>query len=185
MFPPAEMQCDESGMTESKDAISQIIADEIACGIASDRIVLGGFSQGCAMTYLAGLTFEQRLGGLICLSGRLPIPEKWESVRIILLLIDAPILIYLEQGNWKVSEHAKMMPIFWGHGGSDREETFTLGLEAKEMLVSQFGFREVTDASPLGIYSWSDDKMGHTISREEQESMGRWLNSNLPEKEVG
>lgn len=34
------------------------------------------------MTYLAGLTFEQKLGGLVLLSGRLPLQEQFKSVRL-------------------------------------------------------------------------------------------------------
>ncbi|MEO7558211.1 MAG: carboxylesterase, partial [Gammaproteobacteria bacterium] len=41
---------DEAGLRTSQTAIEQLIAQEKSRGIASDRIVLAGFSQGCAMT---------------------------------------------------------------------------------------------------------------------------------------
>src|SRR5688500_6435963 len=45
---------DEAGLRRSQAAVDALIAAERARGIAADRIVLAGFSQGCAMTLLAG-----------------------------------------------------------------------------------------------------------------------------------
>jgi lysophospholipase I len=72
---------DEEGMLESSDKIKALIAEEIASGMPPDRIVLGGFSQGGAMTLLTGMTTEMKLAGLIVMSGRLPIREKIKAVR--------------------------------------------------------------------------------------------------------
>jgi predicted esterase len=60
--------------------ISKIIHTEIENDVPSERIILGGFSQGCSMTYLVGLTSEKKLGGLAFLSGRLPCQDEFESV---------------------------------------------------------------------------------------------------------
>ena len=40
---------------------------------APDRIVLAGFSQGCAMALQTGLRHPQKLAGLLCLSGYVPL----------------------------------------------------------------------------------------------------------------
>jgi phospholipase/carboxylesterase len=64
---------DESGLRESQKAIEALIARENARGIASSRIILAGFSQGCAMTFMTGLRLDQRLAGLVALSGYLPL----------------------------------------------------------------------------------------------------------------
>jgi phospholipase/carboxylesterase len=70
---------DEQGLRESQAAIEALIARENARGIPSENIVLAGFSQGCAMTLQTGLRLEQKLAGLIGLSGYLPLADKLEN----------------------------------------------------------------------------------------------------------
>ncbi|KAJ1927906.1 hypothetical protein EC988_010201, partial [Linderina pennispora] len=67
---------DEAGMRESMIKVNKIISDEVAAGISPERIVLGGFSQGGAMTLFTGLQSELKLGGLIVLSAYLPIRDR-------------------------------------------------------------------------------------------------------------
>lgn len=64
---------DEAGLRASQKAVEALIAREKARGIAADRIVLAGFSQGCAMALQTGLRYPQKLGGLLCLSGYVPL----------------------------------------------------------------------------------------------------------------
>jgi len=54
---------DEAGLRRSQAAIEALIAREVERGIPAERIVLMGFSQGCAMTLMTGLRHKQRLGG--------------------------------------------------------------------------------------------------------------------------
>ena len=67
---------DESGLRNSQAAIEVLIANEKARGIPANRIVLAGFSQGCAMTLQTGLRHAEPLAGLMCLSGYLPLAAK-------------------------------------------------------------------------------------------------------------
>ena len=46
---------DEAGLRASQALVEALIAREVQRGIASSRIVVGGFSQGCAMALLTGL----------------------------------------------------------------------------------------------------------------------------------
>lgn len=71
---------DEEGMLKSSALISRIIADEVTSGTPSSRIILGGFSQGGAMSLLVGLTGEHRLAGLAVLSGWLPLKSRFKNV---------------------------------------------------------------------------------------------------------
>jgi phospholipase/carboxylesterase len=64
---------DETGIRISEQAIQALIARENARGIPSSRIVLAGFSQGCAMTLHTGIRFKEKLAGLMGLSGYLPL----------------------------------------------------------------------------------------------------------------
>ena len=67
---------DEAGLRESQALVEELIASETARGIKASRIVLAGFSQGCAMTFMAGLRHKERLGGLLGMSGYLPLADK-------------------------------------------------------------------------------------------------------------
>ncbi len=64
---------DEAGLRASQAEIEALIAREAARGIPASRIVLMGFSQGCAMTLMTGLRHPERLAGLVALSGYLPL----------------------------------------------------------------------------------------------------------------
>lgn len=64
---------DEAGLRTSLAAVDALIENEKARGIRADRIVLAGFSQGCAMALLTGLRHRERLGGIVGLSGYLPL----------------------------------------------------------------------------------------------------------------
>ena len=72
---------DEAGLRHSQLAIDALIEREKSRGIASHRIVLAGFSQGCAMTLMTGLRHRDRLAGLLCMSGYLPLADKTAAER--------------------------------------------------------------------------------------------------------
>jgi phospholipase/carboxylesterase len=72
---------DETGLRASENAIRELITEQNRQGIASENIVLAGFSQGCAMTLQTGLRLEQRLAGMVCLSGYLPLADKVDAER--------------------------------------------------------------------------------------------------------
>jgi phospholipase/carboxylesterase len=64
---------DEAGLRASLADVDVLLSREEARGIASERIVLAGFSQGCAMALLTGLRHGKRLAGIAGLSGYLPL----------------------------------------------------------------------------------------------------------------
>ena len=64
---------DAAGLRESQGLVDTLIAGEVARGIPASRIVLAGFSQGCAMTFMTGLRHRERLAGLLGMSGYLPL----------------------------------------------------------------------------------------------------------------
>jgi len=72
---------DEQGIRTSERAIHALIARENARGIPSERIVLAGFSQGCAMTLHTGLRSPAKLAGLMGLSGYLPLLDMADNER--------------------------------------------------------------------------------------------------------
>ena len=89
---------DEAGLRASHLDIEALIAAERARGVAASRIVLAGFSQGCAMTLLTGLRHNERLAGLVGLSGYLPLADTTAAER---------------------SAASVALPIFLAHGRGD------------------------------------------------------------------
>lgn len=67
-------------MLDTRSRLEGLIKAEVEEGVPQDRIVLGGFSQGGAMTLLTGLTIPAKLGGLAILSGWLPLRSKFKEV---------------------------------------------------------------------------------------------------------
>lgn len=72
---------DEAGLRLSQKNIEQLIAREIARGIPANRIILAGFSQGCAMALQVGLRYSEKLAGLLCLSGYVPLRDAVSNER--------------------------------------------------------------------------------------------------------
>lgn len=72
---------DEQGMRQTQAAINALIAHETSRGIPARRIVVAGFSQGCAMALLTGLRYPERLGGIMGLSGYLPLAHTLAAER--------------------------------------------------------------------------------------------------------
>lgn len=93
----------------------ELIQKEIDDGIPADRIVLGGFSQGGAMSMFAGLTSKVRLGGIVALSSYLLLSLKFAD------LVPKP-------------EFNKETPIFMAHGDSDQVVNFELGKKSYDLL---------------------------------------------------
>lgn len=110
--PQLRRDTDIAGIQASAEAIRTLIETEIAAGIASDRIVLAGFSQGGAIAYYLGLRFPQRLAGIIALSTYIPAGDSLEL-----------------EGN----EHSDM-PVFIGHGTHDPLVQESLGAAANARL---------------------------------------------------
>ncbi len=106
---------DEAGLRRSMASVHALIDRERSRGIAANRIVLAGFSQGCAMTLLAGLRYPQRLAGLVGMSGYLPLAATLATER--------------DAANADV-------PIFMAHGRFDPVVPFERGVASRDALVS-------------------------------------------------
>lgn len=72
---------DDQGMLASVRTIQGLVADEVDRGIPSERVLVGGFSQGAVIGYLTGMTSERKLAGIVALSGFLGMAGKVKSVR--------------------------------------------------------------------------------------------------------
>jgi phospholipase/carboxylesterase len=72
---------DEKGLRSSLAQVEALIGREKSRGIPASRIVLAGFSQGCAMALLTGLRHGERLGGIVGMSGYLPLAATTAAER--------------------------------------------------------------------------------------------------------
>lgn len=70
---------DKAGILESARLIEELIAEEKKRGTPASRIVLAGFSQGGAMACHVGLRHQERLAGILILSGYLLFEDRLEA----------------------------------------------------------------------------------------------------------
>jgi phospholipase/carboxylesterase len=109
----AEGRTDEEGLRESIALTGRYIGAERAAGVASERIVLAGFSQGGAVALHAGLRHPERLAGIIGLSTYLPLQAELAA---------------------ELSEANRATPILMCHGLYDPVLPAQLGVMARGWL---------------------------------------------------
>jgi phospholipase/carboxylesterase len=105
---------DTVGIRASAQAVAALIEREMARGIPAHRIVLAGFSQGCAMALHTGLRFPQTLAGILALSGYLPLADHFATER--------------------AAANART-PIFMAHGNQDLVVIPARGEASRDLLV--------------------------------------------------
>lgn len=59
---------DKDQLVASAEAVAALVAQEIERGVKPERIVIAGFSQGGAVAYELGLSYPERLAGILALS---------------------------------------------------------------------------------------------------------------------
>jgi phospholipase/carboxylesterase len=113
--PNLVSQQDAAGIQASERAIAALIAHEVARGIPAERIVLAGFSQGCAMALHTGLRLPHRLAGIMALSGYLPLADRLTAER--------------HPANAQT-------PVFMAHGTQDPVVVIARGEDSRDALVA-------------------------------------------------
>jgi phospholipase/carboxylesterase len=106
-------QQDENGIRKAEGQVRALIHRENERGMATERIVLAGFSQGGSLALHTGLRYPERLAGLIGLSTYLPLSET----------IDA-----------EAHEANRSTPIFMAHGTLDPLVSPALGTATRDFL---------------------------------------------------
>lgn len=152
--PPMPKHEAEEDMHESVKRVHELIEDEIAKGIDPDRIIISGFSQGCAISLLTALSTPHKLGGVMCLSGWLPMAYKIKNKK-----------------HPMQTDHAAEVPVFWGHGTSDNTIQYNWGEESVAYL-SQLGFKDVDFRTYSGLTHW--------IEEFQYDDMLEWLKKRIP-----
>lgn len=71
---------DEEGIEAASKRIHELIGEQERQGIPSDRIIVGGFSQGGALALYSAFTYPKKLAGVIALSCWLPVHGKFPAL---------------------------------------------------------------------------------------------------------
>ena len=106
---------DETMINESVRYVEALVRQEMAKGVASDKIVIGGFSQGGVVALTAVLRSELKLAGCLALSTYLPLRDQYPA---------------------KFGPYAKDVPILQGHGTNDMVLRYDYGKMSNDVLTS-------------------------------------------------
>ena len=127
----AEGRADEAGVRESSDILTALVDRERERGMADDKILIAGFSQGGAVVLHHLLRSPIRYAGAMTLSAYLPLPS----------LVEAEVINAPEAGNTDV-------PVFAAHGNFDPMVPFEGGRHAADVLES-LGYNVEWRAYPM------------------------------------
>jgi phospholipase/carboxylesterase len=104
---------DEVGIRAADEEVGALIRRENQRGIATSRIVLGGFSQGGAISLFSGPRYPEKLAGIMGLSCYMLLEDALPTERT--------------RANYQT-------PIFLAHGSQDPLVDVRRGTEAKQLL---------------------------------------------------
>lgn len=108
-------KADEKGVRASQAAIGRLVGREVSRGVAADRIVLAGFSQGGAIALQTGLRHPDRLAGIMALSTYLPLADSF--------------------GQEAAPANART-PVFMAHGTQDPVVPYQMGSGSRDLLTN-------------------------------------------------
>ena len=139
------------GIDVSVSSVSELINKEVASGIRPERIVVGGFSQGGALSIHTGLAWKgaERLGGVLVLSGYLACAKKFA-----------------------LSDAGKKTPVLQCHG--DRDPLISMQVAEKTRLA-------LIEKGHVDTYSFKTYKgMAHSACTQEMADVVSFLSEVLP-----
>ncbi|KAL2056283.1 hypothetical protein ABVK25_003306 [Lepraria finkii] len=143
---------DQPGILKSRDYFNALVKEEIGKGIPSSRIVIGGFSQGGAISLFTGITSPEKLAGIFGLSSYLLLHDK--------------IADYVSK-----EESNRDTPIFMGHGDMDPMVKYEWGTDTAKRL-KEMGWTNVDFRTYRGL--------AHSADMKEIDDLERWLGERLP-----
>lgn len=157
-----EDEFNEEGEDEilgSVEYLCTLIDEEIKSGVKPSRIVIGGFSQGCAISLVTGLAsrYQGKIGGVVALSGYLPRGKK----------------ILEGRKGFVKQEGGEGMRILLAHGTKDLLVPMRVFRDTKARVVRTVG-EEALQAKEY-------EGMGHVTSGAEFRDICTFLEKVVPE----
>jgi len=104
---------DDNGINRSVEHLQGLIQMVVEGGIATQRIILAGFSQGGVIALQTGLPYPERLAGIIALSTYIALPDALSAA----------------------GDANRDTPIFMAHGHFDPVIPLSLGKRSKDLLI--------------------------------------------------
>jgi predicted esterase len=187
-----------TGLDESVRDIQQLMRAEVAAGMKADRIVLAGFSQGGAVSLMAGLTFPDTLAGVVSMSSYLPFKGAFaeamsdaaktselsslgERVVLCTVFLSFSFIRCLQRTTThffilSIAVHTIITaPVLQCHGTSDEVVAPKAGARAHQQL------KDAGVNTEMKTY----DGMGHSSCPQELRDLARFLTTVLPATKDG
>lgn len=125
--------------------VTALIEDQIAEGVPSDKILLGGFSQGGVIALTTALRSPQKLAGVAAMSTYLALRDDYPDA---------------------LSVHARDLNAFLAHGTADQVLKYEYGQMTAERLT-EMGFKNLDFQTYNG--------MAHSACQEELQHLARFI----------
>jgi phospholipase/carboxylesterase len=138
---------DEQGIRDSAALLGALMEREHERGIAYERMVCAGFSQGGAIALHTALRCERTLAGLMVLSSWLPLAHSLQAE------------VFENEGS-----QTRDLPVFAAHGTFDPMLPVALGHAIRDTL-GQAGF----------AVEWHEYPMAHAVCADEIQAIRDWL----------
>ncbi|EDO18229.1 hypothetical protein Kpol_543p59 [Vanderwaltozyma polyspora DSM 70294] len=121
---------DSTGFLKSLKLVESFVKQEVDAGMDPSQIIVGGFSQGAALSLASSVTLPYKIGGFVSLSGFCIIPS---------------ILL-----NMKNDKNLST-PIFHGHGDMDPIVPFPVGKMSSEFFTEKCGMQNYSFNTYRGL----------------------------------
>jgi predicted esterase len=150
---------DEEGILLTCEKMDKLVQAEIDRGVDSNRIIIGGFSQGCAVSLVWGQIGKMRdkVGGVVLLAGYYPMADRIEALR-------------KERGIDVGEKGTKKW--FYVHGSKDILVPMRLFEQGKTELAKWIYAEDMEEH----VY----EGMGHNTDPRVLRDMLAWLNKVIP-----
>ncbi|KAI8983357.1 lysophospholipase I [Trametes punicea] len=167
-LPPCNCY-DETGVATSVATVESLLTSEVRNGMEPHRIVLAGFSQGAALSFITALTTLHELGGVAGLSGWIPLPSRQVRYQAA-AAATVPYLLNISQAMLQLEPN---LPVFWAHGKEDMEVPLTYAEDGTSFLRNGLHIQE--DKLVFKTY----EGLGHAVNDAELDDLARWLSHVL------
>ena len=156
-------------------------------GLPSEKVIIGGFSQGAAVALLAALRSNRKLGGAVILSGWGALRGDWPALlgkkgaegaegaegakgAVAVAAAAGGAATASGAAGEQPGALARVLPLFWGHGTQDNVVQYSLG--------------KANAAELRGVYSldkleWRDYPVAHGTHPREMQDIGRFLRARI------